>query len=473
MKKTTPFVLIAAVAMLFASCGKDKDLLTHGIVVRGVLSPDFQIPLAYGEMNLDDLLTKFGGEMDAYITDDDVITFTYSYSQSDHLEVGGMIATPAAKTPIVPMHKPLATKDDYLVSQDTVFEYTFPIDFFSQVDILQESNIKLKEVLLNGLATVRGDCPDNVRDQLRQYVSARIDSLYIQYVDRYGNARDFGVIEGSELETNDLTATNQFPIVANLAQIINDLPQEISVGFRLHVDVEEDFLNNNIQNVQGFTELLDSLKMTTLDYSVDVDLKLPFEVQIGQLGYAFDVDLNQGDGEVSNILDQIDSTISAFFGENSGLSDETALYVILRLKNGIPLNLNLDGRMLDENGLTVLNFIDTTVPSAQTQQVAGMPGVYEASASTPIDIEVPLNLDDARKFLSASQLKLTLGLTTDGIDADQYNRVKRSDNLEMKVFIRLNPQMDINWDVPGLENGVTGIFEGIPVIGSLIGNLFN
>lgn len=447
-KKALSIIGLIVGTLLVVSCtDDDKHLLRDGFRVEGELSPNFKLPVATGEMTFDDLINRFGGTLDAYITADDVLTFHYNLTQTDKLDIGDVFSTPApTRTRTTP--KPLPHKGDPIVSTDTTFSYTLPIDFFSQVDLLQDAEFKLSQVLLKGEAHVTGVCPDNVRDDLRQYVSARIDSLHVAYVGKNGPT-EFGIIHGAQTSVTDLTADNKITIDTNLASIINDLPTEITVDFRLHIDVSEDFLNNNIQNVEGFSELLDSLRMTTLHYSLNLDLLLPFEVSIQSLHYDYTVNL--GDNSSNNIFDEIDSALVSLFGEDGANIDSTAMEVVLRLENGIPLNLNLNAVMVDGNGVPVLTFLQNErVAAAQTKPVPGSAtGARQASEATRSDISVGLNLEEARKFLSATDMKLGISLSSDGTD---YIQVRRDDKLKFKLYIRLNPVVQLSWDI--LEDGL-------------------
>ncbi|MBR1785473.1 MAG: hypothetical protein IJ760_08585 [Bacteroidales bacterium] len=461
MKKGLLFAALAAAALLWSSCrDEDKALLNHGYRIQGEVSPTFELPLSSGEMNLNDLLTKFGGALDGYITNDSVITFKYSMSVKDTVDVGGMIASPR------PRHgakKPIATKDgDALVSKDTVIEYTIPIDIFNQVDLLQDNDISIGHLWLSLHALVQGFCPDNVRDDLREFVWASIDSLAIQYDGKDGH-KDFGVIEQASLRVNDLTADNRMEFDSvNLAEIVNALPTSITAKFRLHVNVDEGLSQKymvDFSHIEYFQELLDSLRMTSLVYGADVNVDLPFEVSVGMLAYSYDMSLGSGSsaGGNSSVLDELNDVLNRIVGEGMSL-DSSALTVVLRVDNGIPLNINLNGTVCDDNGLPLFVLLaNDNIASAQTAPVAGTTGVSEAVAPTKSVIEVELSLERARQFVNASSLRLDMLMTTDGTDS---KRIRRSDNLKLQMLVKVNPNIKIDMGVPGLS-------EGIPVIGNM------
>ena len=465
MNKRILMVGVAIVALLFTSCRKeDMELLKHGYRVQGEVSPSFEVPVSSGEMTLDDLLTKLGGSLDGYVTNDTVITFKYEMLLSDTIDVGGMMTTPATATKRSG-HKPLPSKTGTpLIEKDTLIQYSLPIDFFSQVDLLQENDISIGHLWLNLDALVQGFCPENVRTSLQKYCWISMDSLAVQYDGKHGH-QDFGVVPEASILINDITADNRLAFDSvNLADIINSLPTQITVMFRMHLFVDEDFATDglgSLENITYFQELLDSLKMTRLVYGANIGVNLPFEIHIGALAYSYQLDFGQqsGTGQNESVLDQIDGILTDALGEGSITLDSSALTVILRFNNGIPLNIDLTGTLLDANGMPLLDanglplmlLAGDRIASAQTAPVPGTTGVSQAVAPTRSEIAVELTMAQAKQFLSASSLRLDMLMTTDGTDS---KRIRRTDNLKMDLLVKINPNIKIDYEVPLFREGI-------------------
>lgn len=483
MKRTLFFVGLLASVMLFGSCNKDDmELLRHPFRLEGDLSPSFCLPVvSSGQMNLNDLLTSFDGTFSGYITPDNTITFHYDTSFRETINIGGMVTKSKGNRPTRIVKASNRKYSAPFISRDTIVEYTIPIDIFDKADMqtVVDGNLAINELRVKLSAFIQGQCPPNVDSILRENVNARVDNLTIKYTGHNYQQHTFtgfadqtvylqDVIEGGKLKFDSV----------NVADIINSMPRSITAGFRLHVEVDSAIVLDNLHNfltdtsaITSFQTLLDSLKLTSLTYGADIDVKLPFEVRIGGLTYGYDLDL-KGNGESStanqSIFDALDSTLTKLLGEGAVSMDSSKVAAILKFNNGIPLDLTLNGTLVDANGGEYPLFTNKKIASAVTGPVEGRPGVKEAVRDSTSYIDLPLTVEDLDKLTQATKLRLSLVLATaDFANDPSYRVIKRDDYLKVKMLIKLDPSIQIDMQ---LFEGLGGIIDRIPFINTLYGN---
>ena len=468
MKKRLLLVGLLATTLLWGACTDDeKALFNHPYRVQGELDPNFRVPvISNGQLNLNDLLSSFDGTFTGNITSDNVITFHYDTSIRETIVVGGMITQPAGR---VARHaaKRTGTKSSTpFISRDTVISYTLPIDLFDKTDMqaVVDGNISIGELILDLSAFVNGGCPPNVDSALRAYVSARFDSIFIEYQGHDHTTHTFTGFAAQSLQLDDIIAggTVNFDDI-NLAEIINSMPRSITAGFRMHLEVDSAIVEDNLANIltnpsaiNSFHELLDSLRMTWLTFGADLVVNIPFEIRIGNLEYSYDLELN-GNGDTSqSILESLDTMLTRLLGEGAVNIDSSNATAYLTLNNNIPLNLRMNGTLIDENGLPLyLLLSDTTVAAAQIDRIAPGSNIWESVGPTRTEVVLPLTVEALEKMMQASKLRLKLTIST-SVDPDHYVRVKRTDYLKIKLGVQLNPEIKI--DMP--------LFDGF---GNLLG----
>ena len=481
MKKVFLWVL-ASVALL-SSCNKDDmTLLRDPYRVQGELSPSFGLPIiSSGQMNLNDLLMSFDGTFTGLITDDNTITFHYDTSIRETINIGGMVTK---RSHPARMAKKAAAKEYAapFITRDTVIEYTLPIDFFDKADMqsVTDAGLSINEMQLNLATFVSGTCPPNVDSVLRAYVNARFDNLTIQYTGHDYQTHTFTGFAGQSLQLNDIIegGTLTFDSV-NLAPIVNSMPRSITAGFHLHVEVDSGLVLDNLHNmltdtsaITSFSILLDSLRMTSLTFGADLDVKLPFEVRIGGLPYSYDLELrgdNGGNGSSSSIFDQLDSTLNNLLGEGAVSLDSSKVAAILKFANGIPLDLTLSGTLVDGNGVeTYVLFANEKIASAITGPVENRPGVVQAVRDSTSTVNIELTVEALERLTQASKLRLRLVLATADFASDpNYRMIKKDDYLKVKMMIKLDPSINIDMQV---FDGFGNMLNGVPIIGGMINN---
>ena len=447
MRKQLLFVAVLSVAALFASCRKDDIDPRKPFRVQGEVDPGFSLPvIGSGQLNLNDLLTTFDGTFSGMILEDDVITFHYDTSVSQRINVGsgfkGERHTYKGRT---------FTKDATTISVDTLISYEIPMDFFEKVS---DIDAQIAHLWMNLDVYVRGGCPENVEADLRENATISLNRLNIRYltpnstdtVDFDDNASlsdslvIHDIIEGGSVKFSNV----------NLASIINDRPSKLFASFHMNINVKNSYADSILAHpdqIDKFSAMLDSLKMTWLQYDADLSVDLPFEIKINTMTYDYNIDVSQvssAGGDTMSIQEVVDRIKDNLHKAGVDLILDSLNRFVFEFENGIPLNIRLNAAFVDADGQVLDTlFSNGMIASAVTSPVAGNPGVSEATSPSMSRIYVPLNTDNLDALFNASQLKLTLGLSTGGSDK---NSIKRSDYLKLKMKLQLHPKLSL--DIP-------------------------
>ena len=230
MKKRVLFATVVALACTsLTSCLKSDDweMFNHPFNVTGEMHPTFGIPVGYGEMNMNDLLTSLSANSNGIISDTgDLITVEYTVTTSDtvfasdYMPSSKGVKHPASKRQGA-KYKNGAKADAY--TKDTVLETTIDIDFFDDVEILD--SIFITHVwadLAVGFHGYFGDNPNIV-----QNLHVSFDSVEIWYdTPNSPTSVQFNDtnLSAFHVDINDLTVDSLYAFPTHLAR------------FRLHAD---------------------------------------------------------------------------------------------------------------------------------------------------------------------------------------------------------------------------------------------
>ena len=436
-RKTITLTAMLAMALGFAACDmKDNiDLLRHPIHIQGEVDPHYGMPVAYGQANINDLLHMMSGQYSGYIKDTDILTIYFDTTATDAIN-GTQDAASALPA------KPVARKDASLVRKDTILTYPLDITLFDDVNengILDDTNISINELWLSLDAFVKATpTQPQYETMIRNYVSATFDNLTIRYVDHDGNPHTF---DQSLLADDSATVTRlldgdtfSFQRV-NLASIVNALPRRIEVSFRMRLNVSGGILSTDVSSL-NFSQMLDELHLTRVDYTVHLNAELPFEIRIKGLPYEFTVDMGEGMSRIN-----IDSIVHNI---NEGLSAELKdSRFSLGLDNGIPFDLRLSASFLDENDNpvrlddgSVFYIVPDTLVSAAVCVPIGSTNVYHATGRTHNVIEAALDSRKLELLSDARKLKVSLRMATSN---QRMVAVEKDGNIFIKAYVKVHP----------------------------------
>ena len=450
MKKQLLLAIVFVAAALMSSCRKeDLDMLRHPIYVQGEIAPNLQLPLASSSrMNFGDLLSMFDGTFsNVLVPGTDLIIFTYDTSFSDHAPLSEMTGAKGGRKIIT--HKWV--------------EKTVDIDLFEKSDmsLLEEADISIQELMLDLYATLQAVSHDTTAERLlRQYGSAQLDSLQISYTKQNNEVGVLGTQDVPPLIIDTLTNLNTWHATLNLADIFNKRPKSITYRFKIDVNIDNSFMTDPymvttaITNPERVQEVQDSVQNAMMYYGAQVAVTFPFEVHIGHLKYSYPIAINRGtsgdsenDDALRKTFDKIQDILN---GRLSNILDaDLDSLVILKMvvRNGIPLNINLNGILINAAGdSTGVLFPYQGIPSCSVVNNEA-DSLHPGLTNPPISI--PLNMETLEKFMDTDSIRISMMVSTYG---NTPVRIKKSDGLDMKLYIQLHPKLNFNWDVMGSEN---------------------
>jgi hypothetical protein len=443
MKKKVLFLAIfTGCTLLLGSCfkGEDLEILRHPLHVQGDIEPSVGVPIAYGDLSVNDVLTMLGGNnkdaLDSVIDKNkDIITLKFSYSYGDTI-------ISSSKKKSAPRAPRRFKDDDTWWSKDTSIVTTwFDIPLFENTSVsglIDSTDIKFQQINLNLDLGMKGQCSPT----MSQYLRAAFDSIRLFYVDHWGNTQDFEGLHGLGINVTDMNVGDSIKTTINIAEIANAFPRRVQVQARMHLYVSKGIIDHAI-NELSLDDLVDSLNswvsMTTFQYHTDIDIDMPLVMKVNKLDYSYDTTFTQSFN--------IDSLFN--FGENVEVTLKDSK-LLLYAENGIPLSMNLGVSLLDAKGNHINDLMNNenlmmSITEGQIVEGYTVNVTKEARLDT---LSVPLSqklLDDMKL---AKRIQFSLGLRTD----NKYVALRKSDFMKMRIALQLNPSAKI--DIPVLDRGL-------------------
>lgn len=437
-------LLLALVPVVLASCVRTEDieLLKHPIHVQGEVDPYLGVPIAYGELDMNDILAMLSQQYTGLVDPTaNTITIYFESELQDTIWANSLSSSKHSKRA---PSKTIHTKSGSLISVDTTKVYSVDVTIFddAQMQGITSADIQISHMWFKMNAVYQGFCKDTVRDVVQNYVHATIDSLVIKYTGHnyqehvFNGTPDINIIIDSILKRQ----TIEFDSV-DLAPIINSMPRRITASFRFRFNIDDSWIINNVTN-PSFADMMDSIKMTYLAYDADLALTFPFDIHIGMLPYSFDVDLGEGLSTIN-----IDSILSSLGDNvNAELKDS---YLNLAFDNGIPFNFIMGASLLDSMGIELMQIVsDTTIKAAPTAQMANDPSTWEATGTTRTVVRAKLNSDKLRMLKRGRKIRVTLAVSS----GEHKVAVQRTNTLRLKASVQVHPSA--SFDIPITEDGV-------------------
>lgn len=431
--------LVAASALAATSCLRDSDLeiLRHPIQVEGSISPNFALPLAYGQMSFEDLMSNLGPDFSGhFMADTNTIIVVWD---GEHSETIYPLSNMVKKQKRLSRPKP---KDDpYVYYKDTVISQTIPIPLFDNADLeqLANSSIAISDLWVN--LTVAATAEPAL---ITEHVSASYSDLLVTYVDRDGYTRQFDPLTSvTEVEIENLRdGLHKDYDSINLASIVNSYPRQIDISFRFKLMVKSSILYVDWENYT-FRQMMDSIEMTRLTYSIGAQVRVPFNIKVNHFTYRYDMDLGSGTSEfnLDSIIGQLSSDLHV---------DVDSLKLVIDFENRIPLNLSIDAMLLDGNGneLTHL-FNNRTIKSAGIQEIDD---IYDTTcvAFKPTLTSIPLLLknEDIDNLRRARTMRLRVSVDSQR----EFVIIQREDFLRIRASLQAAANARFNYTVT--DNGL-------------------
>ncbi|MBR1799251.1 MAG: hypothetical protein IJ761_05055 [Bacteroidales bacterium] len=435
LKRFLMATVVATAVISATSCLRDDDieLLRHPLELRGDFDPKYCVPLGYGQMNINELLNSLNPDYRGLVDEsEDVVTVFYHAGGSD--TVKGMNFSP-----IRSIRKPLFTKDEGTWNHhDSILTYDFDIDLFNNTgDVdLGQANISIKDLWMKMDLGTRAYCPDNVRQGLIDYVRVVFDSVRLTYIDHNGVLKNYDIFDTVDMRVDNIVEGGMREDSINLAPIINELPSKISATMRFRVSVNTNLYAGAI-DYMSLKQLVDSLNITYLVNTMNVDVLFPFNIKIGDLPYSFDLDITE---------DLSQSGIDSLIGDvTDGLNiDLKESFFGIRFVNDLPLELTMHAAVLDADSNVLFDLLPLdTIEQARMAPMPNDPLLHESIASSPSTIECLIDADRLAKLAQAKSVHIDLGLRTN----DLMVVAKRSDYLQMQAYLKLHPSIKARYKI--------------------------
>lgn len=440
MKKSILFAALLFVLGALTSCLRDDDLelFRHPIHVSGEASPQFGVPVASGELNINDLLSRLSAQYTGYIdTTEEILTLTYSGSKQDTIKATSAMLGKHAPRVNARKGNRFKGSDTVWFPKDTVFADTIAIDFFNDVDYHNQINIE--HIWVNLSARAFGSCSP----YYRQFIKGKFDRVVIAYEDHDGVKKYYSGFTVPAIEFDNITDTTERNFNSiDVASIVNDMPRKLMISFRCRMYIRSDLIDSIILNNITYSDMLDSLRMTQLIYSAKVDVRMPLSVEFNNLQYNYDLDLGQGLSSIN-----LDS-ILASLGDGIDVEISKSRFNLTFL-NGIPLKFNVNATMQDANGNNLVTvFANENIAASPTKANPANPAQLISDGETKTVMEAILSKSDLEKLKDARKLKVLLKIDSDS----KHVCVRRTDYLKMKAYLVLTPSMNV--DIPVTHNGI-------------------
>ncbi len=433
--KRYALLLAALLVLFFSSCvrSEDLDLLRHPIHVQGEVDPYFGVPIAYGELTLNDIYEMLNANYTGWLDpNENIVTLVFDTTVSDVIHATGTKSGPAPYTA-------KGGSKGFVDFIDTVKEYSVDITLFddARISSITAGNLSINHLWFNLDAVYQGHCVAGLEDTVQRYVRAVADSLVIKYVGHDFQTHVFtGLPPIEPINISDVLnrQTLSFDSI-DLAPLINSMPRRITASFRFKFSVDDAWVVNNATN-PSFAQMMNDISMTYLEYDAAVSVAFPFEVHIGMLPYDFTIDLGEGLATVN-----IDSILNSI-GDNvdAELKDS---YINLAFDNGIPFDFMMSASMLDADSNYLFEVVNLdTISSAPTAPLAEDPTTLEATGTTRTVVRALLNQEKLRKLKDARKMNIGLAITS----GPGKVAVQRSNSLKIKASIQVHPEASV--DIP-------------------------
>ncbi|MGX8712937.1 MAG: hypothetical protein ACSW8I_04540 [bacterium] len=435
MKKTLFFAAMLATVCAMTSCvkGSDLELLRHPVHVVGEsIDPTFGIPVAYGDLDMNDILQKLGTDYSGYVDPDSTtITLIYEAQFDSTIEVN----TSLKKKSMAPAtRKGIRSRkdgtDDWVTFKQTQHK-SVSIDFFKSVQ--SYGDIEFDAIWLDITTGVKAEFSDNT---MADYVEVSFDSIMLTYLPMDATVPQYKAINDTIVLNNLIVGdTKKFKRI-DLSDVVNSAPTAIDVAFRLNFKMSPDYVTLMIEN-EGFEYWLDTMKVTKFQYDADIKVTMPLSIGIGNMQYDFPVSLGEGIKSIN-----LDSIVKSM---NEGLTvDIDSSILTLKMDNGIPLNITLSADLCDAQGHAFNNlFTDETIKAAKLGIDPKDATRWEAIDTTTTNLRVKLDSKQLEDLSKAKTLKLRMAFDSSGKHVD----IKREDKLYMKVYLLVDPRLNIDIEV--------------------------
>lgn len=433
MKKTTLLIVLAS--LLATSCLKDGfndfNALQHGMTFHGTVNPVLGVPIGTGSVTIYDMLQMVQISYATMEVDSrGIITITYDTAASWHID----LENSKKEGP--------ATKSDIVHVAHNSIEGSVAIDLFENLTFLDTVDIEVDSLLVYLKAYIKADADDSAIHAMEAYhVHVYYDQLYIDVLGHDNSLHRVypGPNDPQDSIPIDSLIAGQYITLFNntdISEAINHRPKEIRYGVRMNIAFEAAFFSMNLTENEF---VADSIGVKGVDISGNVKVRFPVSAYLNNLRYntdiAFTPSFRLGDLQI----------------------DSSMLYI--DCQNGIPLSLLVRAQFVDENDQVLCDILDPVETVVQGAEVELNPNtnLYTSVAPKETLIQIPVTQTVFDALLQTRKIRVGAGLNTSPTGNALRKRVsiQASDKLDLRVWAKLHPTYDIDFDLGGSGNDTT------------------
>jgi hypothetical protein len=444
-RKISKVFLLIAGLLMYSSCIKDIDpLVNNPYWIHGDFNPTLGVPLAYGEMNLADLLNMMKKQPNnfsiTYDEGDDLITINYDSTFTNHITTG---SKGSKSYSYIHKSRHKGSKDtSNAVDQLFPLDGAMPISIFEDVSTLPDSTqLKLQNVFLTLLCHISANLQENAVELIHHHnVSFYISRAKVTGINKEGDSMLIAELPDNIPLTAlaDGNTVNQYVFNKwDVASLINERPTQIAYSLALRVVIP------NYTSVMPISQFIkDSLGINSFDINSDVKLEFPISGYINGLGYTTDLNMNIGNINTNDI------------------SIDTA-QLVLELENKLPIELRMQGQLLDSNG----NVLCTLFPNTNEDTIAAAKvswneasNSYVASQSTTRTHFITLNYSRFKSLQQCRKLRLSTYISTGYLSPSGRRlhgaivTLRGSDKLKARAYLLAKPHYNFDTIISSNKN---------------------
>ena len=436
MKKTTLLIVLAS--LLATSCLKDGfkdfDALQHGMTFHGTVNPVLGVPIGTGSVTIYDMLQMVQISYATMEVDSrGIITITYDTAASWFIDLQSAKKEKAVNKG--------ATKDPTIVhvARNSI-EGSVAIDLFENLTFLDTVDIEIDSLLVYLKAYIKADADDSAIHAMENYhVHVYYDQLYIDVLGQDNSLHRVypGPNDSQDSIPIDSLIAGQYLTFFNntdISEAINHRPKEIRYGARMNIAFEAAFFAMNLSENEF---VADSIGVRGVNISGNVKVRFPVSAYLNNLRYntdiAFTPSFRLGDLKI----------------------DSSMLYI--DCQNGIPLSLLVRAQFVDVNDQVLCDILDPveTVVEGANVELNPNTNLYTSVAPKETLIQIPITQTVFDALLQTRKIRIGAGLNTSPTGNALRKRVsiQATDKLDLRVWAKLHPTYDIDFDLGGSGNG--------------------
>lgn len=430
MRKKATILVLAAGVMLLASCLKDGfndfDAFNHPMHITGEAHPELGVPVAYGEVNLWDMIQMVQTSNASFeLNSADVITLVYRDSTS-HWDFD--------------MQESKVRREDNGRKEAVFTSRRFiagevEIDLFDSIG-LSNAELEVDSILVYLSAYIKGESGPGA-DTLtnREDVHIYYDSITLKAVGEDGIPHTV-LTSGTTRYPVDSILEGETVLLLdneNVNLIVNSRPKRFTYTARLNFGFEPSFFAHLGTTVTD-TNVSNLLDIQSVSVDPVIQVRFPISLYANNLEYTTSMEFT-----VSERLEDFEI-------------DSSMLY--LKCTNGLPLSFFIDGQLLGPNGTVLCELVNDTVEGGSVSQVGDL---YVVTNPTESVVGIPLTRQvyDALMECTAVRLHGRLNTSSTGNAGHKCVAIRNTDFLGMNIYALLRPRytFDIELNAPNGKGG--------------------